>query len=252
MLILPTHPVHWIANPFLEGKILQLLPRILGHPSKTAGTGAGGHNGTWCSVQCCVSPFTRRCARRKSPSSRWYMTLSCVGRAWKDMRSTSFLNLQMCTPYLSSWYQNSFQIAEVKWRLVYVAMLAVLRTMSVDHPSPKVSDLALAKGKPTTRMMTSGVLSFSSENCAAFGYINLSQNRHVKMRQPPGSHWWHCELLMVALFRLKKTSEMWTKEMLFRCRRLPGSWFPLKVKEYHDLRNKPTQSAYDLPVVNGP
>lgn len=150
----------------------------------------------------------------------------------------------MCTPYLSSWYQDSFQIAEVKCRLVYVAMLAVLRTMSVDHPSPKVSDLALAKGKPTTRMMTSGVLSFSSENCAAFGYINLSQNRHVKMRQPPGSHWWHCELLMVALFRLKKTSEMWTKEMLFRCRRLPGSWFPLKVKEYHDLRNKPTQSAY--------
>lgn len=43
MLILPTHPVHWIANPFLEGKTLQLLPRIFGHPSKTAGTGAGGH-----------------------------------------------------------------------------------------------------------------------------------------------------------------------------------------------------------------
>ena len=155
----------------------------------------------------------------------------------------------MCTPYLSSWYQDSFQIAEVKCRLVYVAMLAVLRTMSVDHPSPKVSDLALAKGKPTTRMMTSGVLSFSSENCAAFGYINLSQNRHVKMRQPPGSHWWHCELLMVALFRLKKTSVRNALSLPQASRILVP---PQGERVSWPEEQANTVSLYNLPVVNGP
>ena len=56
-----------------------------------------------------VYPLVQEDVQDTKPSSRWYMTLFCVrDRAWKDMRSTSFLYLSRCTPYLSSWYQDPF------------------------------------------------------------------------------------------------------------------------------------------------